>query len=331
MKKILALFAILFSSTCLFAQTGFNWEYSDTVLKSKYQLFRDARSFINSNHRRFESLKAVSDRNRLGGTIRIRDTFAIDKNASGTRKYKFVYDLIVTIENNKYRIEIKNMTCDFYLRGEYMQPIFLGENYPESGGRALTRCSKSKYADLIQNMKIQVDFYLNRLKDHLEAPSKEISIPSNLRFTFDSSIVLKKSTNQLFLDTKIFVAENWKMAKEVIDVEDKNGTFMLVKSLTDSENKCGKFRFEYCIKFYFKDGAVRVQIDNVRCKALENETFKSPILLDSEYPFMLDGLGIECFEDEILNAIVYFQNDSKAFISKYLKQISSQSIQSMDW
>lgn len=84
---------------------------------------------------------------------------------------------------------------------------------------------------------------------------------------------LEKDKSQLYTETKIFIAENYKNAIAVTMLDDKENGIIILKPVTMVEviHSLGlqknSYLYKYTFKFQFKDTKVRVSIDQVHCSS----------------------------------------------------------------
>lgn len=84
------------------------------------------------------------------------------------------------------------------------------------------------------------------------------SAQSNFVVRVDSS---SKSKSEIYSDTKIFISENFKLSKIVVD--DANGGMILISDRTTQY----KFCYSYMVKFLIKDHKYQIIINDVRYKS----------------------------------------------------------------
>jgi hypothetical protein len=87
-------------------------------------------------------------------------------------------------------------------------------------------------------------------------------------FKWEKMDSVSKTKAQIYTDTKMFISEAWKSAKNVIQNDDKDGGVILVKgSISKNALYKNKQNFEYIynynITFKMKDGKYKISIDNV--------------------------------------------------------------------
>ena len=86
-------------------------------------------------------------------------------------------------------------------------------------------------------------------------------------FRWEKVDSVNKSKSQIYSDTKMFIAEFWKSAQNVIQNDDKESGMILVKGaslksctyLLNTHN----FIFSYTVKFFMKENKFKIQIENV--------------------------------------------------------------------
>lgn len=90
---------------------------------------------------------------------------------------------------------------------------------------------------------------------------------SQENFQWDKIDSVNKSKDQIYSDTKLFIAEKWKSAAAVIQNADKEDGNILVKGEAHMTSSyllnAHKFSFSYTVRFFMKDKKYRIQIDNV--------------------------------------------------------------------
>lgn len=100
-----------------------------------------------------------------------------------------------------------------------------------------------------------------------------VSFLSSAQENFKWDIVKEstKTKDQLYSDTKMFIAEVWNSAQNVIQNDDREGGLILVKGISTQIMKIQivypTWSFAYTVKFYMKDHKYRIVIDNVNCES----------------------------------------------------------------
>lgn len=119
--------------------------------------------------------------------------------------------------------------------------------------------------------------------------------------TYEKIDSTNKNKVQLYSDTKMFIAEYWKSAQNVIQNDDKEAGMILVKGIfviTQQYNFMYSYEltYAYTVKFMFKDNKYKMIIDNAYCdRAINLGTNQdSPArphpCLNCEYPGSSSGL-----------------------------------------
>ena len=77
----------------------------------------------------------------------------------------------------------------------------------------------------------------------------------------------KKTKAQIYSDTKMFIAETWKSANDVIQNDDKDGGMILVKGTTIQNVSIGmsknSFTYSYNVKFLMKENKFKILVENL--------------------------------------------------------------------
>ncbi len=95
-----------------------------------------------------------------------------------------------------------------------------------------------------------------------------------------------KSKDQIYKDTKIYIADRWVSAQDVIQNDDKENGIITVKGVTRQPTKVGLgtiyFYYYYTIKFMMKESKFRIAVDNVTFKSGPNQDWSSYNVLASD-------------------------------------------------
>lgn len=95
---------------------------------------------------------------------------------------------------------------------------------------------------------------------------------------------VNKSKDEIYSATKMFIAEYWKSAQNVIQNDDKDGGMILVKGITivaipTALVNTTEYTYHYTVKFLIKDKKFKVIVSDINCtSALCNEVNKWPII-----------------------------------------------------
>ena len=94
-----------------------------------------------------------------------------------------------------------------------------------------------------------------------------VSLFGQYNFKWDFKDSIDKSKSQIYSDTKMFIAEKWKSAQNVIQNDDKEGGAILVKGISiQTITKYGppvKYTYSYTVRFLMKESRFRVSLENV--------------------------------------------------------------------
>jgi ATP sulfurylase len=92
---------------------------------------------------------------------------------------------------------------------------------------------------------------------------------------WDTVITVNKTKDQLYTDTKMFIAEKWNSAQNVIQSDDKEaGTIVCVGAMfctvINGGVNIGDAIYRYVVKFYVKDNKCRIVISDISWKSGPN-------------------------------------------------------------
>lgn len=95
-----------------------------------------------------------------------------------------------------------------------------------------------------------------------------LTINAQKDFQWDVVDSVAKAKDQLYSETKSFISEYWKSAKDVIQNDDKDGGIILVKGVSIQEVNFAMnphtYIYSYTVKFMVKDNKFRIVISDVQ-------------------------------------------------------------------
>lgn len=154
-----------------FSQTDFKWEKTDSVAKTKTQIYSDTKLFIAESWKSAQDV--IQNDDKESGMILIKGIIK-EEIVYGLSPYTYYYGYTVTflMKDNKFKILLNNVTCNTTVApvgARYTIPClppFEGENYPDVPNWA--NLSKKKQKELMSNLKADlqgiVDSYLISIK-----------------------------------------------------------------------------------------------------------------------------------------------------------------------
>jgi len=93
---------------------------------------------------------------------------------------------------------------------------------------------------------------------------------SQTNFKWEKVDSTNKTKAQLYTDTKLFIAQEWKSAKNVIQNDDKDGGIILIKGIINTSLVVFiheyDYTYGYTVTFKFKDNKFKIIVDNVYCE-----------------------------------------------------------------
>lgn len=173
MKKLLLLSILSLSVLLCNAQTNFQWNVTDSVPKTKTEIYSDTKNFIAKTWRSAQNVIQNDDKD-AGNIIIVGNS--IQKVSYSLNIYNFIYRYTVEfkMKDNKYKIVINNVYCDsadpeglgrkfeifkiqpfdsLYVKGK----SFLGENLPEKKAIALMVSLKAHLQGIVDEYKVFIN------------------------------------------------------------------------------------------------------------------------------------------------------------------------------
>jgi hypothetical protein len=149
---------------------------------------------------------------------------------------------------------------------------------------------------------------------------------SQKNFTWEKIDSVEKTKDEIYSDTKFFIAEKWKSSKEVIQNDDKeNGIIIIKGTIKEISNNGLTFWYSYTIKILMKDFKYKIIVDNVKYSSSDcNGSF---LILEpqEEYP----GTSKSClFKKNWIELMESLKKDLEEIIISYDKHIKTNSTNS---
>lgn len=153
---------------------------------------------------------------------------------------------------------------------------------------------------------------------------------------FEKSDSVLKDKNQIYSATKMFIAEYWKSAQNVIQNDDKDGGVILVKGLI--KIYCGSgltsglnLLYSYAIKFLIKDNKYKIIIYNItpEMNISTKYSYLSPDICNNcEFPGVFKS---NVYRKDWERLQLYFPKEMNTIITNFDKYIKSDSKTNSDW
>ena len=134
---------------------------------------------------------------------------------------------------------------------------------------------------------------------------------------------------ELYSKTKLFIAETWKSADDVIQLDDKEGGQILIKGVSVQKVKHATALFEYTysynLTFKFKDGKCRVFLKNVQCELAHysyNEVVKIEPFEGGDCP-KTSSAGVGISKKKAIIMMESLKQELQAIVDEYLSQMNN--------
>ena len=152
-------------------------------------------------------------------------------------------------------------------------------------------------------------------------------------FQWEKIDSISKAKAQIYSDTKMFIAEAWKSAQNVIQNDDKEAGMILVKGSSSQtlffQMNSHTWTFSYTVSFFMKEKKYRIVINNVYCSSARCQQYEWPHIPCSDtYP----GWGKTSLkEDKYTVLMTTLKTELQNIVDSYEKYIKVPSKSNEDW
>ena len=153
---------------------NFTWDKTDSVGKSKSQIYSDTKMFIAETWKSAQAVLQNDDKE--SGIVLIKGTILIEERfMSWTYKYYYGYNVTFKMKDNKYKIIIDNVYCDnAYVTDTRNSPVlkvdpFEGDNCPKLG--LATSLPRNALINMMPKLKKKIDNIVIEYADYMQKPS----------------------------------------------------------------------------------------------------------------------------------------------------------------
>jgi hypothetical protein len=170
-KLILLLFGIL-SFGLSFGQTNFKWEKTDSVAKTKEQIYSDTKMFIAE---KWKSAKdVIQNDDKETGVILVKGL--IEESISGTYIFVYGYAVKFLMKENKYKIIIEDVHCEMSYNNKggvsySCVDVFDGEDYKDKGAFNTSVLPKKYAIKMMTSLKADLQKVFDDYVKYIKAPS----------------------------------------------------------------------------------------------------------------------------------------------------------------
>jgi len=163
MKKVILLVCGCLIFAASFGQVNFIWEKTDSIPKTKSQLYSATKMFIAETWRSSKDVIQNDDKETGTILIRARREQSISYFLTGYA-YSYLYDVTFKVKDGKFKIIINNITCKSGYNNErevyiLIQPVE-GDPYPNKTGTLSNKKAVQLLTDLKKYFQEIVDSYV---------------------------------------------------------------------------------------------------------------------------------------------------------------------------
>lgn len=171
-KAFLFIIALIFVLNNSDAQENFKWEKTDSLNKTKEQIYSDSKLFIAKTWNSANDV--IQNDDKEAGIILLKGASIRKVNfMSGEYVYIYKYTMTIKMKNGKYKIELNDVYCDkAYMTGSSSNIVkiepFEGDNCPPTGTMRAMGLPKKQaiimMADFKKSLQDIVDSYEKAIK-----------------------------------------------------------------------------------------------------------------------------------------------------------------------
>lgn len=147
-------------------------------------------------------------------------------------------------------------------------------------------------------------------------------------FIWEKTDSIPMTKSQLYSATKMYIAEVWKSAKDVIQNDDKETGVILIKG----KSLQMQYIYDYSVTFRMKDGKYKVTVDNVICSSVHVVSqYQATRLIEPSdkipYPYKTGGLSRKRV-GEIMQSL---KAELQAIVDGYVIYVKKASSKNNNW
>lgn len=164
-----------------------------------------------------------------------------------------------------------------------------------------------------------------------------VSSFAQANFKIEKMDSIAKTKTQIYSDTKMFISEYWKSAKDVIQNDDKEGGTILVKGISKQTVIIGMssntFWYQYNVKFLMKEGKYKIIVENVKYERGPSPMWDSSAkYLEPQEQDTFPGLMKAGMSEKRWNELITsLKTEMKNIVDNYEKHIKKPSATTGDW
>lgn len=174
MKSVFFVLAIFFI-TPLYSQTNFTWDVSDTISKTKDQIYSDVKFFVAKSWKSANHVIQNDDKD--AGIILVKGIITRNISFLGAGyAYDYSYTVTFRMKDGKYKFTIDNVYCErayMTTSNQFIAKVepFDGDNCPETGTFKCPGPPKKKLIPMMATVKDDLQSIYDAFKIAIREPS----------------------------------------------------------------------------------------------------------------------------------------------------------------
>lgn len=168
MKKLLSILFTIFLFNTSSAQTGFEFEKSDSVNKKQSQIYSDTKMFIAEKWR--SSQDVIQNDDKDNGVILVKGVTVLNSFFSlWDHRYTYRYTVKFLMRDGKYKIMVGNVNCESVVCNTTQWSLI--EPSDEFPGMMKFGSNKDKYSELMRSLKNDLSGIITSYESYIKKES----------------------------------------------------------------------------------------------------------------------------------------------------------------
>lgn len=151
-----------------------------------------------------------------------------------------------------------------------------------------------------------------------------------------------KSKDQIYSATKVFIAETWRSAQDVIQNDDREGGTIIVKGLSVKEASVFtaqyRYVYRYTVTFQMKENKYRIFLKDVFCESADLTSSTADPYVEKIHPFDGDNCpptgtfaapGIT--KKKAIRMMAEFKLELQSIVDSYIEHMAKFEVVEDDW
>lgn len=165
------------------------------------------------------------------------------------------------------------------------------------------------------------------------------NVKAQEKFQWDIIDSISLSKNQIYSNTKVFIAKHWKSGKDVIQVDDKEEGVIVIKGIKSFNVKAWlnifTYNYVYTLTFKMKENRFRITLNDIYCESASVSSNQcKPKCIEpfdgKECPSTGSASCMGPSKDKIVDMMSTLKNECGGIIDQYILFLKNAKINNND-